>query len=120
MATPSLSPAVRAVLLLVGVLFLTGALATNFNVVDTTIDQIQRSLAAGNVTCQQIIQLHLDRINAYDKVCLQTRASTCTNAAIPTRPPTHTRVRGLYLQQRCHNHHRVPERTATQQCGVAG
>ena len=38
-----------------------------FNVAEATIAQIEAELSSGRLTCQQVIQLHLNRIAAYDK-----------------------------------------------------
>ena len=38
-----------------------------FEVVETTIAEIQDAIRAGRVSCRQIVQAHLDRIEAYDK-----------------------------------------------------
>ncbi|MEE8586615.1 MAG: amidase family protein [Acidobacteriota bacterium] len=41
--------------------------AEPFEVVETTIGEIQEALRSGRATCRQIVQAHLDRIEAYDK-----------------------------------------------------
>ncbi|HSR53233.1 MAG TPA: amidase family protein [Acidobacteriota bacterium] len=38
-----------------------------FDVVESSIAEIQEALRAGRATCQQVVQAHLDRIEAYDK-----------------------------------------------------
>ena len=38
-----------------------------FNILETTIEDIQRAYAAGELTCRQLVQDYLDRIAAYDK-----------------------------------------------------
>src|SRR5438105_5538378 len=41
--------------------------AANFQVVETTIDDIHTAMRAGRLTAHQLTQLYLDRIRAYDK-----------------------------------------------------
>ncbi len=41
--------------------------ATPFNVVETTIEQVQAAFRSGRLTCHTLVQLYLDRIAAYDK-----------------------------------------------------
>src|SRR5438270_2379438 len=41
--------------------------AANFQVVETTIDDIHSAMRAGRLTAHQLTQLYLDRIRAYDK-----------------------------------------------------
>ena len=41
--------------------------ATPFNVVEATIDGIQKAYKNGGLTAHQLTQMYLDRINAYDK-----------------------------------------------------
>ena len=38
-----------------------------FNLVETTIDEIHAAYKSGQLTCQQLVQMYLDRIDAYDK-----------------------------------------------------
>ncbi|MPZ76072.1 MAG: amidase [Deltaproteobacteria bacterium] len=38
-----------------------------FNVVETTIDDIHGAFKSGRLTCRQLVQLYLDRIEAFDK-----------------------------------------------------
>ena len=38
-----------------------------FNILETTIEDIHRAYAAGELTCEQLVQRYLDRIAAYDK-----------------------------------------------------
>src|SRR4029079_2728992 len=38
-----------------------------FNILETTIEDIHRAYAAGELTCRQFVQVYLDRIAAYDK-----------------------------------------------------
>jgi Amidase len=40
---------------------------TAFNVVDTTIGDIEAAFADGSLNCTQLVQMHLDRIRAYDE-----------------------------------------------------
>jgi amidase len=40
---------------------------TNFNVVEATIDDIHAAFKSGHLTCRQLIQIYLDRIEAFDK-----------------------------------------------------
>jgi amidase len=41
--------------------------ATNFDVVEATIDGIQGAMRSGGLTCTQLVQTYLDRIAAYDQ-----------------------------------------------------
>jgi amidase len=38
-----------------------------FNVLETTIDEVHAAYKAGQLTCRQLVQIYLDRIEAYDK-----------------------------------------------------
>jgi len=38
-----------------------------FNVLETTIDEIHAAYKSGQLTCRQLVQIYLDRIEAYDK-----------------------------------------------------
>ena len=38
-----------------------------FNIVETTIDEIHAAYNSDQLTCRQLVQMYLDRINAYDK-----------------------------------------------------
>jgi amidase len=38
-----------------------------FNLVETTIEEIHAAYRSGQLTCQQLVQMYLDRIDAYDK-----------------------------------------------------
>jgi Asp-tRNA(Asn)/Glu-tRNA(Gln) amidotransferase A subunit family amidase len=40
---------------------------SKFNILETTIEDIHRVYAAGELTCRQLVQTYLDRIAAYDK-----------------------------------------------------
>src|SRR6185503_8733049 len=40
---------------------------TNFNVVEATIDDIHAAFKSGQLTCRQLIQMYLDRIETFDK-----------------------------------------------------
>jgi Asp-tRNA(Asn)/Glu-tRNA(Gln) amidotransferase A subunit family amidase len=40
---------------------------TSFNLVEATIDDIHNSYKSGQLTCRQVVQLYLDRIEAFDK-----------------------------------------------------
>jgi len=40
---------------------------THFNVVEATIDDIHAAFKSGQLTCRQLIQMYLDRIDAFDK-----------------------------------------------------
>jgi Asp-tRNA(Asn)/Glu-tRNA(Gln) amidotransferase A subunit family amidase len=40
---------------------------TNFNVVEATIDDIHAAFKSGQLTCRQLIQMYIDRIEAFDK-----------------------------------------------------
>src|SRR5712692_4732915 len=42
-------------------------LAPSFEIVETTIDDIQAAFKAGTLTVRQLVQMYLDRIAAYDK-----------------------------------------------------
>ena len=39
----------------------------SFNVIETTIEQVHAAYKSGELTCRQLVQLYLDRIEAYDK-----------------------------------------------------
>jgi Asp-tRNA(Asn)/Glu-tRNA(Gln) amidotransferase A subunit family amidase len=39
----------------------------NFNVVEATIDDIHAAFKSGQLTCRQLIQMYLDRVEAFDK-----------------------------------------------------
>ena len=41
--------------------------AQSFRVVETTIDDVQASLTSGEITCRELVEAYLDRIEAYDK-----------------------------------------------------
>ena len=38
-----------------------------FNILETTIDQVHAAYRSGELTCRQLVQMYLDRIDAYDK-----------------------------------------------------
>ena len=38
-----------------------------FNVVETTIDDIHGAYKSGQLSCRQLVQIYLDRIEAFDK-----------------------------------------------------
>lgn len=40
---------------------------TSFNVLETTIDDIHAGYKSGQLTCRQVVQMYLDRIEAFDK-----------------------------------------------------
>ena len=40
---------------------------TNFNLVEATIDDIHAGYKTGQLTCRQVVQMYLDRIEAFDK-----------------------------------------------------
>ena len=39
----------------------------SFNILETTIDEIHADYKSGQLTCRQLVQMYLDRIEAYDK-----------------------------------------------------
>jgi Asp-tRNA(Asn)/Glu-tRNA(Gln) amidotransferase A subunit family amidase len=39
----------------------------SFNILETTIEQVRAAFKAGEITCRQLVQMYLDRIDAYDK-----------------------------------------------------
>ena len=41
--------------------------AANFKIVEATIDDIHSAYKSGNLTCRQLVQMYLDRIEAFDK-----------------------------------------------------
>ncbi|MBM4259824.1 MAG: amidase [Deltaproteobacteria bacterium] len=43
------------------------AQANNFNVVEATVDDIHAAYKSGQVTCRQVVQMYLDRIEAFDQ-----------------------------------------------------
>ena len=40
---------------------------SKFNILETTIEDIHRAYASGELTCRELVQVYLDRIAAYDK-----------------------------------------------------
>src|SRR6266536_6344243 len=40
---------------------------TSFNILETTIDDIHAAYKSGQLTCRQLVQMYLDRIEAFDK-----------------------------------------------------
>src|SRR6185503_16744180 len=38
-----------------------------FNILETTIEQVHAAFKSGELTCRQLVQMYLDRIEAYDK-----------------------------------------------------
>ena len=38
-----------------------------FNIVEATIDDIHEAYRSGRLTCRQVVQMYLDRIEAFDK-----------------------------------------------------
>ena len=40
---------------------------SKFNILETTIEDIHRAYASGELTCRQLVQAYLDRIAVYDK-----------------------------------------------------
>ena len=38
-----------------------------FNILETSIEEIHAAYKSGELTCRQLVQLYLDRIEAYDK-----------------------------------------------------
>lgn len=53
--------------LLCSALLLTAASAKTFNVVEATVSDIQSAILARELTARQLVQLYLDRIEAYDQ-----------------------------------------------------
>jgi Asp-tRNA(Asn)/Glu-tRNA(Gln) amidotransferase A subunit family amidase len=43
------------------------AQSTPFNIIEATIDDIQSAYKSGQLTCRQLVQMYLDRIEAFDK-----------------------------------------------------
>src|SRR6266487_1442747 len=43
------------------------AQSNGFNVVEATIDDIHAAYKSGQLTCRQLVQMYLDRIEAFDK-----------------------------------------------------
>ena len=43
------------------------AQASSFNIVEATIDDIHAGYQSGQLTCRQVVQMYLDRIEAFDK-----------------------------------------------------
>src|SRR5436189_2589632 len=41
--------------------------STPFNILETTIDEVGRAYQSGQLTARQLVQLYLNRIEAYDK-----------------------------------------------------
>ena len=60
---------VRSIALAVGVFLVAGGVssAQPFQLLETTIDDMHAALTAGQITCREIVQGYLDRIEAYDK-----------------------------------------------------
>jgi amidase len=60
----------------------------SFDVTEATIDSIHQALASHKLTCTQLVQAYIDRINAYDKAAegkLATNAIQTINSAALTR-----------------------------------
>ena len=38
-----------------------------FEIIEATIDGIQRAYKSGNLTCRQLVQMYIDRIERFDK-----------------------------------------------------
>ena len=39
----------------------------SFNLVEATIDDIHNAYKSGQLTCRQVVQMYLDRIEAFDR-----------------------------------------------------
>ena len=71
---------------------------TPFNIIETTIDDVHAAYKSGRLTCRQLMQMYIDRIEAFDK---RARALTRSSRSIPKRwqkpivsmPPTKCRAR---------------------------
>jgi Asp-tRNA(Asn)/Glu-tRNA(Gln) amidotransferase A subunit family amidase len=59
--------------------------ATPFDVVDATIAEVQEAVLSGRVSCREVVQAYLDRIDAYDQ-------STGLNAITVVNPDALTRA----------------------------
>src|SRR5262245_18394654 len=51
-----------------------------FNIVETTIDDIQAAYESGQLTCRQLVQMYLDRIEAFEKKGPTINAIITTNS----------------------------------------
>ncbi len=40
---------------------------TAFNILEATIDDVHAAYKSGQLTCRQLVQMYLDRIDAFDK-----------------------------------------------------
>ncbi len=56
------------------------ASAQSFRLVEATIDDVQASLTSGEITCRELVELYLDRIEAYDKQELELNAIQHVNS----------------------------------------
>jgi len=72
--------------------------AQSFDVVETTVRDVQAALAAGTITCRALVQQHLDRIAAYDRTGPTLHAIQHVNAralatadSLDALPRAHTR-----------------------------
>jgi Asp-tRNA(Asn)/Glu-tRNA(Gln) amidotransferase A subunit family amidase len=64
---PLRAPALVALLLSISVRAIAAQETPQFDVVETTIAEIQRAMREGRLTARQLVQLYLDRIEAYDR-----------------------------------------------------
>lgn len=53
---------------------------TALHLIEATIDGVQAALASGKITCRQLVQLYLNRIDAYDKAGPKLNAMQAINA----------------------------------------
>ena len=61
-----------------------------FNVLETTIDEVHAAYKSGQLTCRQLVQMYLGRIEAYDK---QGPAINAINDSTPMKSPPRLRGR---------------------------
>jgi amidase len=58
----------KCFVLAVGMMFMvTSAAGQQFQLMETSIDEIHRGFESGNLTCHSLVQQYLDRIKAYDQ-----------------------------------------------------
>src|SRR2546427_4736627 len=67
MKTLAVKASVIAVAIAMGAASAHAQNATPFEIVEATIDDIHMAMRAGRLTARQLVQVYLDRINAYDK-----------------------------------------------------
>ena len=59
----------------------------SFNLIETTIADVHGAFKSGELTCRQLVQMYLDRIQAFDK------NGPSINAIISVNPKNQNRIR---------------------------